>query len=173
MPELKVAVSEEDHVQGAASAKVTLVEYGDFQCPDAGASYPMVKKLQKRFGEKLRFVYRHFPLDRIHPMAEPAAELAEYAAAQGKFWEMHDALFEQQRGLSLGMLGNTAQGLGLDRRAADAAVEDQTYGERIDRDVEGGTRSGVHGTPTFFINGERYEGEWEYEELAGAIDAAI
>ena len=172
MADLKIAVSAEDHVRGEASAEVTLVEYGDFQCPDARAAYRMVKKLQTQYEGKLRFVYRHFPLDRIHPMAEPAAELAEYAAAQGKFWEMHDALFEQRR-LSRDMLGATAEGLGLDGRAAESAVEDQAYGERIDRDVEGGKSSGVHGTPTFFINGEMYEGARAYDELAGAIDAAI
>ncbi len=173
MADLKVAVSPEDHVRGEALAEVTLVEYGDFQCPDAGAAYRMVKQLRDRYGEKLRFVYRHFPLERIHPMAEPAAELAEYAAAEGKFWEMHDALFEQQRHLSRGMLGKTAEGVGLDGRAAEVAMEDQAYGERIDRDVEGGKSSGVHGTPTFFINGALYEGARAYDELAEAIDAAI
>ncbi len=173
MAKLQVEVSAEDHVQGDAGAAVTLVEYGDFQCPDAGMAFPMVKKLQKHYGKKLRFVYRNFPLIDIHPMAEPAAEAAEFAAAQGKFWEMHDALFENQDRLSATMLARVAERLGMDGEAASEAVENQQFEERIERDVEGGAKSGVHGTPTFFVNGALYEGEWEFEDLKSAIDAAV
>ena len=125
MAKLQVAVSAEDHIQGDAGAAVTLVEYGDFQCPDAGMAFPMVKKLQKHYAKKLRFVYRNFPLIDIHPMAEPAAEAAEFAAAQGKFWEMHDALFENQDRLSTAMLARVAERLGMDGEAASEAIENQ------------------------------------------------
>lgn len=173
MAKLQVAVSAEDHIQGDQGAAVTLVEYGDFQCPDAGMAFPMVKKLQRHFGKKLRFVYRNFPLIDIHPVAEPAAEAAEFAAAQGKFWEMHDALFENQDRLSESMLARVAERLGMDGEAASEAIENQQFEERIARDVDGGAKSGVHGTPTFFVNGELYGGEWEFEELKAAIDEAM
>ena len=173
MAKLQVEVSAEDHVQGDAKAEVTLVEYGDFQCPDAGMAFPVVKKLQKHFGKKLRFVYRNFPLIDIHPMAEPAAEAAEFAAAHGKFWEMHDALFENQERLSESMLAKVAERLGMDGEAASEAIENQQFEERIAHDVDGGANSGVHGTPTFFVNGELYGGEWEFEELRAAIDEVM
>ncbi len=173
MAKLQVAVSADDHIQGDQGAAVTLVEYGDFQCPDAGMAFPMVKKLQRHFGKKLRFVYRNFPLIDIHPVAEPAAEAAEFAAAQGKFWEMHDALFENQDRLSETMLARVAERLGMDGEAASEAIENQQFEERIARDVDGGAKSGVHGTPTFFVNGELYGGEWAFEELKAAIDQAM
>lgn len=173
MAKLQVAVSAEDHIQGDQGAVVTLVEYGDYQCPDAGMAFPMVKKLQRHFGKKLRFVYRNFPLIEIHPMAEPAAEAAEFAAAQGKFWEMHDALFENQDRLSEAMLAKVAERLGMDADAASEAIENQQFEDIIARDVNGGAKSGVHGTPTFFINGELYGGEWEFEELKTAISEAM
>ena len=173
MAQLKVPVSEKDHVQGDPAAAVTLVEYGDFQCPDAGMAYSMVKKLQRHYGKKLRFVYRNFPLIDIHPMAEPAAEAAEFAGTQGKFWEMHDALFENQDRLSDGMLAKVAERLGMDGEAASEAIENQQFEEQITHDVDGGAKSGVHGTPTFFVNGKLYEGEWEFEDLRAAIDEAM
>lgn len=169
---LQAPVTTEDHIQGDAGAKVTLVEYGDFQCPDCQSADAVVKKLQSHFGRGLRLVYRNFPLMEIHPMAEAAAEAAEFAATKGRFWEMHDAIFKSQRRLSEPMLVKLAEGLGLDGEAAGAAVAEQAFGERIDADIEGGERAGVHGTPTFFINGEQYEGAWEFEELAAAIDGA-
>lgn len=172
MSKLQVAVSREDHIQGVPGAEITLVEYGDFECPDCGMAYPMVKKLQKQFGKRMRFVYRNFPLVEIHPMAEPAAEAAEFAAAEGKFWEMHDAIFEHQTRLSLSMLTRQAEALGLDGEAAREAIEDERFEERIAADAAGGAKAGVHGTPTFFINGERYEGEWEFSEMVAAIEAA-
>jgi protein-disulfide isomerase len=132
----------------------------------------MVKKLQKQFGKRLRFVYRHFPLVEIHPMAEPAAEAAEFAAAEGKFWEMYDAIFEHQRRLSVSTLTKEAEALGLDGDAAREAIEDEQFEERIAADAAGGAKAGVHGTPTFFINGELYDGEWEFSELAAAMEAA-
>ena len=173
MKKLAVAVSADDHIQGEDGAKVTLVEYGDYQCPDCGEAYPMVKKLQRHFAAKLRLVYRNFPLEEIHEMAETAAEAAEFAGDKGKYWEMHDAIFAEQSRLSGAMLVRTAESLGLDGEAAGAAMEDQVYGERINRDIAGGKKCGVHGTPTFFINGEPYEGEWDFAELSAAIDEVL
>ncbi|WP_263382604.1 DsbA family protein [Granulicella arctica] len=172
MSMLKVPVTDDDHSLGDAKAKITLVEYGDYQCPDAGMAYPMVKKLQKHYGKEMRFVFRNFPLADIHEMAEPAAQLAEFAAAQGKFWQMHDALFAHQRRLRPSMLVKLTEQLGLDGNDAASAIEDHEFAKRIATDVDGGKRSGVHGTPTFFINGNLYEGEWKYEELMAAIEAA-
>ncbi len=171
MKNLRAEVSAKDHIRGSESAGVTLVEYGDFQCPDAGAAYPMVKRVQKHFGQKLRFVFRNFPLREIHPLAEPAARLAEFAAASDKYWEMHDALYENQDQLGGGLFLNLAEGLGLDGEGAAAALK--RVSEKVEDDVAGGKRSGVHGTPTFFINGQLYEGEWVYEDLAAAIEDAL
>lgn len=173
MSHLAVAVSEEDHSQGPARAEITLVEYGDFECPDAGRAYPMVKKLQKHYGKRMRFVFRNFPLTDIHPLAEPAAEAAEFAGTQGKFWEMHDALYENQDRLTVGLLGRLAESIGLDGDAADEAIENQEFEERIEQDAEGGAQCGVHGTPTFFVNGALYEGEWTFAGLSAAIDGAV
>jgi protein-disulfide isomerase len=172
MAKLKVPVTADDHSMGEQDAKFTLVEYGDYQCPDCGMAYPMVKKVQKHFGKDLRFVYRNFPLTEIHELAEPAAEAAEFAASEGKFWEMNHAIFEHQRRLSLAALVKLAEGLGLDSDQAEAAIEDQQFASRIAKDVKGGEQAGVHGTPTFFINGVQYEGEWDYEDLVAAIEAA-
>ncbi len=172
MAKLQVPVTAADHSKGDPDARITLVEYGDYQCPDAGFAYTVVKELQKKFGKNLRLVYRNFPLVRIHPMAEPAAEAAEFAAARGKFWEMHDALFENQEDLSGPVLAELAEDLGLEPEAAVAAIENQEYLQRIEKDVEGGKRSGVHGTPTFFINGVLHQGAYEFEDLAAAIKAA-
>lgn len=172
MATLKVPVTAEDHCLGNADAPITLVEYGDFQCPDCGMAYPMVKKLRKHFGKKLRFVYRNFPLIKIHALAEPAAEAAEFAASQGKFWEMHDAIFEHQRRLSPTSLVNLAEELGLADNETAAAMEKHLFSERITNDVDGGRQAGVHATPTFFINGTEYEGSREYTELASAIEEA-
>jgi len=170
---LYVKVMSEDHAQGDDGAAVTLLEYGDFQCPHCALAHAIVKKIEGHYGAKLRFVYRNFPLTEIHPLAEPAAEAAEFAGAQGKYWEMHDAIFEHQKRLSLPMLEETAEKLGLDGEKAGAAVENQEFVKRIQQDLDGGVRSGVHGTPTFFINGEQYQGAWKYEELVAAIDEVM
>ena len=169
MAKLQQTVTAEDHAQGPASAKYTLVEYGDFQCPDAGYAAPIVKRLQRHFGEDLRFVFRHFPLTRIHRWAEPAAELAEFAAGQDRFWQMHDALFSAQAELNAALLPEFATAQGLDGAAARKAIEAHTHAQRIAADVEGGKASGVHGTPTFFINGRHHAGAYEYEDLLAAI----
>ena len=173
MAALKVPISPEDHVQGAESARVTLVEYGDYECPHCGRAYPIVKRLQKHFAEGLRLAFRNFPLSEMHPNAEPAAETAEFAGAQGHFWEMHDLLFENQESLGQRLYAQLARGLDLSPEALRRALEDQEYKARVQADFKGGVRSGVNGTPTFFINGHRHDGPFDFEDLALAIDEAL
>jgi protein-disulfide isomerase len=173
MATLKVAVTAQDHSQGPEDAPVTMVEYGDYECPHCGRAYPIVKTVQKHFGAKLRFVFRNFPLTEIHPNAEAAAESAEFAGAHGKFWEMHDAIFENQRHLSDDTLLKLAQELGLSSDGLAKALDDAQFEPRVQADFGGGVRSGVNGTPTFFINGHRHDGPFDYEDLVAAIDSAI
>lgn len=169
---LRVPVGERDHVQGGEDAPRTLVEYGDYECPHCGHAHPIVKRVQKHFGKKLRFVFRNFPLAEMHPHAESAAESAEFAGAQGKFWEMHDALFENQEQLGGALYLKLAQQLGLSPQDLRAAVEKREYLPRVKEDFTGGVRSGVNGTPTFFINGKRHDASFEYEDLVAAIEDA-
>ena len=153
-------VGPSDHAAGPADAPVTLVEYGDFECPYCGQAYPIVKALQERLGQQLRVVFRHFPLSESHPHAEHAAEAAEAAGVQERFWEMHDALYENQDALSDEALLGYAAELGLDATRVARELEGGMWAERVRTDFRGGVRSGVNGTPTFFINGERYDGSW-------------
>lgn len=166
---LTVPVSANDHAQGAADAPVTLVEYGDYQCPYCGAAYGVVKSVQKTLGNKLRFVFRNFPLNQAHPMAELAAEAAEAAGAQGKFWEMHDALYENQNELGQELIEALAERLQLDAARFEADLEGRKFQPRVKHDFMGGVRSGVNGTPGFFINGERYDDSWDEEALSAAV----
>ena len=152
-----------DHVAGPDAAPVTLVEYGDYECPYCGMAYPIVKAAQRTLGDKLRLVFRHFPLKEIHPHAQHAAQAAESAGAQGKFWEMHDAIFEHQHALEDEDLVAYATSLGLDGERVAQDLADETYAKRVRDDFRSGVRSGVNGTPTFFINGERYNGPWADE----------
>jgi len=170
---LKVPVHDQDHAQGSADAKCTLVEYGDYECPHCGHAYPIVKRVQKHFGKKLRFVFRNFPLAEMHPNAESAAETAEFAGAHKKFWEMHDGLFENQEQLGGQLYLQLAQELGLSPQALREAVEKREFLSRVKSDFTGGVRSGVNGTPTFFINGKRHDASFEYADLVEAIDAAL
>jgi protein-disulfide isomerase len=151
MSRLTPPLGPRDHTQGSPRAAVTLVEYGDFECPHCGAAYPIVKSIQQTMGSKLLFAYRHFPLTRIHPHAQHAAEIAEAAGKHGKFWEMHDMLFENQDALEDAQLAGYAEALGIE-------PEWGVFEERVRADFASGVRSGVNGTPTFFINGLRYEG---------------
>ena len=151
---------ERDHVQGSASAPITLVEYGDYQCPYCGMAYPIVKSLQQALGNQMRFVFRNFPLRDSHPNAEHAAEAAESAGAQGGFWEMHDTLYENQEHLEDSDLLGYAKELGLDTTQVARDLEDGTYAKRVREDFRSGVKSGVNGTPTFFVNGARYDGGW-------------
>ncbi|WP_151759076.1 DsbA family protein [Dictyobacter vulcani] len=168
-----VPVNAHDHAQGPATAPVTLVEYGDYECPDCGDAYPVVKELQKRLGDKLRFVYRNFPLNHQHPHAQHASEVAEAAGDQGKFWEMHDLLYEKQQQLEDAQLLQYADQLGLDRAKIQQALDNHTYTSRIKEEISSGTRSGVNGTPTFFINGQRHNAAYDVETLLAAINKAL
>ena len=171
-PHLTVPVNARDHIQGADDAPVTLVEYGDYQCPFCGRAYPLVKAIQKRMGAKLRFVFRNFPLNNIHPSAEDAAETAESAAIEGKFWEMHDMIFENQGELEIDNLLVYAKRLKLNVKRVESELETHAQQPRVKEDFASGIRSGVNGTPTFFINGVRFDGNWESSELLEALEAA-
>jgi protein-disulfide isomerase len=160
MATLKVPITAEDHVQGPESADATLVEYGDYECLYCGQAYPTVQQIQKHFGKRLRFVFRNFPLSEMHPHAEAAAEVAEFAGAQGKFWEMHDRLFENQERLGEGLFLDLGDKLKLSTAALRQALDQRTFEARVRADFKGGVRSGVNGTPTFFINGHRHDGSF-------------
>ena len=169
MAKLRTPVAPEDHIQGPEDAEVTLVEYGDYECPHCGRAYPIVKRVQKHFGKRLRFVFRNFPLTETHRHAESAAEAAEFAGAQGKFWEMHDLLFENQERLSEPLYLGLAEELSLPSVALRQALEEGKYKARVRADFSSGVRSGVNGTPTFFINGKRHDGPFDYDTLVLAI----
>jgi len=169
---LAVPVSERDHSQGPVTAAVTLVQYGDYECPYTRLSTTIVRALQQQLGEQLRFVFRNFPLTEIHPHALHAALAAEAAAAQGKFWQMHDYIFHHQHTLGDADLAQFAEAVGLDLQQYARAMAEQRALARIEEDVEGGERSGVQGTPTFFINGALYRGSWERDALLAALQAA-
>ena len=172
MATLKTPVSSEDHSQGSDNAEVTLVEYGDYECPFCGRAYPIVKQVQEHFGKRLRFVFRNFPLSEMHPHAEAAAETAEFAGAKGKFWPMHDSLFENQQRFSETFFLGLAQELGLAATSLREALERGEFRPRVRADFQGGVRSGVNGTPTFFVNGRRHDGLSDVESLLSAIEAA-
>jgi protein-disulfide isomerase len=172
MANLTPAVGPQDHTQGPDDAPVTLVEYGDFQCPDCGVAYAIVQELQKDMGGRLRFVFREFPLTDIHRHAEAAAEAAEAAGAQGKFWQMHDLLFRHQQALRDQDLRHYAQRIGLDMAAFERDLSRHVHAERIREDLAGGLRGGVPGTPTFFINGVRHDDSYDLETMTDALEAA-
>lgn len=168
-PELATPVSAEDHIQGPASAVVTLVEYGDYQCPACGIAYPEVKRLQREFGKNLRFVFRNFPLTEVHPLARPAAEVAEAASLLHQFWPMHDWLYEHQEEWSAYGGEAFAAGLrqvGLDEDKVTQMLRRPGIDARIQTDFMGGVRSGVNGTPCFFLDGYRVDGGMEELEYA-------
>jgi protein-disulfide isomerase len=166
-------VSDEDHAIGRSDAPITLVEYGDFECPYCGRAYPIVKEVQSRFADQLRFVFRNFPLSEIHPHAEHAAESAEAAGAQGAFWEMHDVLFENQHALEDVHLAGYASSLGLDVERFVNELAEGFYTPIVRQHFLSGVRSGVNGTPTFFINGIRHDDAWDLPTLTAAIDRAM
>jgi len=170
---LKNPVTSEDHIQGGKNAPVTLVEYGDYECPYCGQAYPIIKQIQKRYGDKLRFVFRNFPLTEVHPMALPAAEVAEYAGAEGQFWKMHDLIYENQSNLSVELLVSLSETLKLSSEKLEEALTNHTFEPKIQSDFMGGVKSGVNGTPTLYINGERYSGPVEYQVLCEVIDRVL
>lgn len=170
--DLQVPVTAQDHIQGPDTAPVTLVEYGDYECPYCRRAYHAIKWVQREMGDQLRFVYRNFPLREIHPHAQHAAEAAEAAAAQGKFWEMHDALFEHQQALDDDHLRRYAARVGLNTGRFEQDIAQRRYAERIERDLQGGIESGVPGTPTFFVNGLRHEDSYDRLSLLDAVQEA-
>ncbi len=173
MSTLTQSISARDHAEGPADAPLTLVEYGDYQCPYCGAAYPVVKRLQKTLGKKLRFVFRNFPLTQVHPYALIAAKAAEAAALQGKFWEMHELLFEEQRLLKPDIVPSWAKRIGLNLEQFENDIEQGVVEKRIGEDRQSGIRSGVNGTPTFFVNGTRYDGPADYNSLLAALQSAL
>jgi protein-disulfide isomerase len=170
---LRPPVGERDHVLGPANAAVTLVEYGDYECPYCGAAHPVVREALRRSGDAVRFAFRNFPLTQIHPYAERAAEAAEAAGAQGKFWEMHDLLYANQEHLDKSDLVAHARQIGLDVQQFTRDLDTGAFAERVREDFMSGVRSGVNGTPTFFVNGERYDGDADLAGLLGAIERAV
>jgi protein-disulfide isomerase len=164
---LRPDVHDTDHSLGPASAPVTLVEYGDFECPHCFRAHPMVTRIRKQLGAQLRFVFRNFPLAEMHPHAFHAAEAAESVAAHAgekAYWAMHDAIFEHQQdsedALDDDHLGDYAESVGGDPEQVRSDLDGDTFEERVRADFMSGVRSGVNGTPTFFINGARFEGDW-------------
>jgi protein-disulfide isomerase len=170
---LTLPAGQRDHQQGPATAPVTLVEYGDYECPYCGQAYPIVKEIQRRLGDRLRFVFRNFPLSQSHPHAQHAAEAAEAAGVQGKFWQMHDSLFEHQRALDDVHLVHYAVALHLNKEKFEREMTEHAHSNRVHEDFLSGVRSGVNGTPTFFINGVRHDDSYELETLLAAIEAAM
>jgi protein-disulfide isomerase len=162
---LKPPVTTLDHVQGDLNAPVELLEYGDYECPHCGRAYPIIKAIQQKMGNTLKFVFRNFPLAQAHPHAFAAAIASEAAARQHKYWPMHDLLYEHQQNLSGAAIKIFAMSLGLDEAVFLRDMDDIEIRSKVEGDFESGIRSGVNGTPTFFINGMRYNGSWEPESL--------
>jgi protein-disulfide isomerase len=171
-PGLAVDVGTDDHIRGPAAAPLTLVEYGDYECPYTGAAYPIVKEIERILGNELTSVFRNFPLSEIHPHAFQAAEAAEAADAQGHFWEMHDLLFENQKRLRTKDLLSYAETIGLDVERIETDLEEHAHEPRVRNDFMSGVQSGVNGTPTFFVNGMRHNGGFDLTTLLTALRAA-
>jgi protein-disulfide isomerase len=169
---LTVPVNDKDHFLGPPNAPITIVEYGDYECPDCFNAVPVVQEVRQILGDRVRFVFRHFPRNSIHPHASVAAEAAEAAADQGKFWEMHAALFQHQKELGEIDFAHLALQLGLEIYRFESSRSQERHRQRISADFEGGQRSGVRGTPTFFINGRRYEGPNETQAIIAAANTA-
>lgn len=168
MSHLTIPVDHADHRTGPDSARLSLVEYGDYECPYCGEAYPVLKAVQQAMGDSLNFVFRNFPLTQMHPHALRAAEFAEMAASVGKFWEAHDMLYEHQNALKDADLLNYAKALGIDQAVIGKAF-DGSFDQKIEADFSGGIRSGVNGTPSLFINGIRYDGPCEVNALISIL----
>jgi protein-disulfide isomerase len=168
-----IRIEEHDHLRGARDAQVMLVEYGDFQCPYCGRAHAALTKLMQQHDGKVALVYRHLPLTDLHPFAQKAAEAAEAAAGQGKFWEMHDALFENQGMLDEDTLPAVAANLGMDAGRFASELDEDKHSARVQADVKQAHALGASGTPTFFINGQRYHGDSDHASLAAALKEAL
>lgn len=169
---LTVSVTEEDHIRGDTEAPVTLVEYGDYQCPFCARAHPILLELLRLRPSTVRLVFRHFPLTNVHPYAETAAEMAEAAGARRRFWAFHDWLFSHQDEIEPASLATAVVTQGMDIEAVAKEVAEHVYLERIRRDFVSGVRSGVNGTPTFYVNGLRHEGGYSLAELLAEVDDA-
>lgn len=169
--DLTVPVNDSDHVQGNPDAAIVLVEYGDYECMHCRRAYPVIKKIQRHLGDDICFVFRNFPLAQSHPHAEHAAEASEIADQAGKFWEYHDKLYENQHALDDKSLGDYAQQLGLDPEDFSGRLRSAEFAEKVQQDFMTGVESGVNGTPSFFVNGSRYDGIWEYEPFMEYLSA--
>ena len=166
---LSVPVHAGDHSEGSAKAPVTMVGYGDYECPHCAKSLPVIKTLKVVLKDDLRVVFRHFPLHKVHPNAQKAAEATEAAAAQGAFWAMHNTLYKNQRALDRESLIQYARMLELDVERFTRELDAGVYAERVHADRAGGEASGVNGTPRFFFNGVMHEGAYDYDTLYEAI----
>jgi len=173
MSTLKPPVNSNDHIQGNSNAPVELVEYGDYQCSHCGRAYPIIKRIQREMGDQLKFVFRNFPLAESHPDAMNAALAAEAAALQGKFWQMHDIIYENQQQLQEEDLIIYAAQIGLDEDQFAADFGKEEVEQKVENDFESGVRSGVNGTPSFFINGEKYNGSWDEQTLLHHLKSMV
>ena len=170
-PKLSLPVDpSRDHIQGADTAPITLLEYGDYECPYCAQAYIIIKEVQERLGSKLRFVFRNFPVTKVRPHAYETALAAEAAGAQGKFWEMYDYLFKHGQWITNDNLRQSAAKLGLGLARFDRDFLDRRYSSHIEEDIQSATSSGVKSTPTFFINEDRYNGPWDLDSLISALD---
>lgn len=173
MTQLTVPVSSNDNVYGNPFAGIELVEYGDYECPYCGRAWPLVKDIKQRYGAHLKFVFRNFPLRKIHPHAFAASVATEAAALQGKFWEMHDIVFENQTMLDDEHILSFANRLGLDMDRFKNDIQQKKLADKVEKDFESGLRSGVNRTPTFFINGEKFNGEWWHGDLLRQLESML
>ena len=162
-----------DHIRGSINAPIVIVEYGDYECPYTGMAYPIIKDIMKQFGDQIHFVFRNFPLNDIHPHAQHAAEAAEAAAAQDKFWQMHDYLFEHQKALDDRHLLEYAKKVGLDIDKFKTEMSEHVYAPIINKSLKAGINSGVEGTPTFFVNGQRYEDSWDLNTFSSYLKRSL
>jgi protein-disulfide isomerase len=170
---LKPPVNDRDHVEGPPDATLTLLEFGDYQCPFCGRAYYVIKAMEQLLGDRLRFAFRNFPLASLHRYSVLAAEAAEAAAAQGRYWPMHDRLFEHQDALDLADVTQYAADLGLDLEMFESDLRTHRFLDRVRVDLHSGAMSGVNGTPTFFLNGRRHEGSWDFDSLWATIAGQV
>lgn len=170
---LNIPVNDQDHKQGSSDARINLLEYGDYQCPYCGKAYFIIKQLQLDFGHQLQFIFRNFPLTQMHEHAFKAAETAEIAGDEGKFWKMHDLLFEHQDELDDYHLLSYAEKLGIDKNTYLHQMNTQSKTQKIKDDFMSGVESGVNGTPSFYINGYKYEGSWDYHNFKKTLKSNI
>jgi protein-disulfide isomerase len=173
MTQLTPAVNNRDHIYGNPAAPLELVEYGDYECPYCGRAYPIVKSIQKKLGSKIKFVFRNFPLRKIHPHAFSASVATEAAGLQNSFWEMHDLIFENQSNLDAENIFLFAKSIGLDLELFKDDIQLKNLSDKVEKDFESGLRSGVNRTPTFYINGVKYEGEWKGEKLLQYLEGLL